>query len=281
MQVVVLGCGGSAGVPQLGGADGSGDWGACDPAEPRNRRSRASIVVEGPGGRLLVDTGPDLRSQLLATRIPSIEAVLYTHAHADHVAGIDEVRGLNRIVGRPLEAYGFPETLAELAERFPFAFRPWQPPGFYRPVLEPRPVEPGATIDVVGLRLRIFEQVHGRIRSLGFRTGGFAYSTDVVALTDDAARVVEGADIWMVDAFQRAPHSSHAHLELALSWARSLGVGRTILTHMGTDLDWATLRRELPPGVEAAHDGMRITCVPWRPEDGTHTDATGTPSSGD
>lgn len=267
MRVIVLGCGGSAGVPQIGGADGRGDWGNCDPGEPRNRRSRASIVLECPEGRLLVDTGPDLRAQLLACAIPSIEAVLYTHAHADHVCGIDEVRSLNRIIGRPIDAHGLPETLDELATRFEFAFKPWAPPGFYRPVLAARPVDPGTTLRVLGQDLRLFEQAHGRIRTLGFRTqigpsgterGSFAYSTDVVALPPDALAVLEGVDTWVVDAFQLAPHTSHAHLARAIEWAGRLGVRRTILTHMGPDLDWATLARTLPPGIEAAHDGMVI-----------------------
>ena len=257
-SVVVLGCGGSAGVPELGGADGRGDWGLCDPGEPRNRRTRASVVIEGPAGRLLVDTGPDLRQQMLREGIRTVDAVLYTHAHADHVCGIDELRSINRLVDRPLDAWGFPETLDELAERFSYAFRPWTPPGFYRPVLRPRPVEPGDVSAIVGLDVAMFEQRHGRIRSLGFRIGGFAYSTDVVELTPLAESIVAGADVWMVDAFQRAPHSSHAHLDLAVAWARRLGVRRTVLTHMGTDLDWASLAAELPPGVEAAHDGMRL-----------------------
>ncbi len=258
MKILVLGSGGSAGVPQLGGADGRGDWGLCDPAEPRNRRTRASVVIEGEEGRLLVDTGPDLRAQLLAQGVPTVEAVLYTHAHADHVCGIDDLRSINRLIDRPLDAWGFPETLHELAERFSYAFRPWAPPGFYRPVLKARPVDPGDEVDILGLKLTMFEQRHGRIRTLGFRVGDFAYSTDVVELTPEAEQTIAGAAIWMVDAVQRLPHSSHAHLDRAGAWGRRLGVGRTVLTHMGTDLDWATLRRELPPGVEPAHDGMAI-----------------------
>lgn len=245
-------------MPQIGGAGGRGDWGLCDPLEPRNRRTRASVVIEGPDGKLLVDTGPDFREQLLREEIRTVDAVLYTHAHADHVCGIDDLRSINRLVDRPLDAWGFPETLDELALRFSYAFRPWSPPGFYRPVLQARPVEAGHRASILGLDVAMFEQRHGRIRTLGFRIGGFAYSTDVVELTPLAESIVAGADIWMVDAFQRLPHSSHAHLDLAVSWARRLGVGRTVLTHMGTDLDWATLAAELPPGVEAAYDGMRL-----------------------
>ena len=137
MKVTLLGTGGSAGVPMIGGADGSGDWGDCDPAEPRNRRTRSSIVMEtSENQRLLVDTSPDMRSQLLDCRIPGVDAILFTHAHADHITGIDDVRILNRIANRPLPAFATPQTLAEIIKRFGYAFRPWEPPHFYRPVLE-------------------------------------------------------------------------------------------------------------------------------------------------
>jgi phosphoribosyl 1,2-cyclic phosphate phosphodiesterase len=256
--VVVLGCGGSAGVPTIGGADGSGDWGDCDPAERRNRRTRSSIVVEsGQGTRLLVDTSPDMRGQLLDCRIPRIDAVLYTHAHADHITGLDDVRILNRIVNRPLEAFATPDTLAELDRRFGYAFRPWQPPGFYRPVLRPQPVEPGQTIDAAGVPVRLFPQDHGRVTSLGLRIGDFAYSTDVVGLDDAAFAALEGIDTWLVGCFLRTGrHSTHANLLQVLDWAARIRPRRTVLTHMGPQMDWAWMRDNLPSGVEAAYDGM-------------------------
>ena len=131
MRITVLGCGGSTGVPGLGGADGRGDWGACDPREPRNRRQRSSIVIEGEGqGRVLVDTGPDMRAQLLACEIGRIDALVFTHAHADHITGLDDVRQLNRVTSRPLPAFGTARTMAELAQRFDYAFKPWTPPRF-------------------------------------------------------------------------------------------------------------------------------------------------------
>ncbi len=181
MRVILLGTGGSAGVPLIGGEDGSGDWGACDPSEPRNRRTRASIVVESDSGmRLLVDTAPEMREQLLACRVPRVDAVLYTHAHADHITGIDDVRILNRIVDRPLDAFATKATLEELTRRFAYAFRPWQPPGFFRPVLVPREITAGETIETADMQVRLFEQDHGFIPSLGLRIGDFGYSTDVV-----------------------------------------------------------------------------------------------------
>ncbi|HTR18034.1 MAG TPA: MBL fold metallo-hydrolase [Acetobacteraceae bacterium] len=257
MRVVVLGCGGSAGVPSVGGADGHGDWGACDPAEPRNQRTRSSIVIQsGTGERLLVDTSPDLRTQLLACGVPRIDAILYTHAHADHITGLDDVRILNRIADRPIEAFGTRATLDEIAHRFEYAFRPWRPPGFFRPVMVPRPVEPGDTVHTAGMDVRVFDQDHKVIRTLGLRVGDFAYSTDVVAFDEDAFATLEGVDTWMIGCFQRQPHVTHAHVDLVLEWARRLKVRRTILTHMGPDLDWAWLQRRLPDGVEAAYDGM-------------------------
>ena len=256
---MVLGCGGSAGVPMLGGHDGRGDWGGCDPGEPRNRRTRSSIVIESDAGRrLLVDTGPDLRAQLLGCGIGQIDALLYSHAHADHVAGLDEVRGLNRAAGRPVEAFASQPVLDELAHRFAYAFRPWSPPGFYRPVLVGRAVRAGESVTVAGLALRLFDQIHVQSSTLGLRIGGFAYSTDVVRLEEEALMVLRGVDTWIVDCFQRAAHPAHAHLGQVLSWSRELGVRRTILTHMGTDMDWSWMARNLPDGIEPAYDGMEL-----------------------
>nr|WP_321986624.1 MBL fold metallo-hydrolase [uncultured Lichenicoccus sp.] len=258
MRVVILGCGGSAGVPMLGGPDGHGDYGACDPEEPRNRRTRSSIVIESDDERrVLVDTGPEMRQQLLACGIGRVDALFYTHAHADHVAGLDDIRGLNRIAGRPLDVFGTDVVLAEIEARFAYAFRPWAPPGFYRPVLVPRPVAPGS-VEIEGMRITLFEQVHGRSITLGLRIGDFAYSTDVMALDEQALSVLGGIDTWVVGCFQRASHPAHAHPALVADWAARLRIRRTILTHMGTDLDWAWMASNLQPGVEAAFDGMQI-----------------------
>lgn len=254
--MTVLGCGGSAGVPLIGGADGRGDWGACDPGEPRNRRTRSSIVIEGEGGCLLVDTSPELRTQLLQGGVPRVDAVLFTHAHADHISGLDDVRVLNRIAGRPLDAYATAETLDSIRQRFDYAFRPWQPPGFFRPVLVGHVVSPWQRLGVAGLQVELFDQDHGFSRTLGLRSGLFAYSTDVVALDGRAFDLLCGVDTWVVGCFQRQPHRTHAHVDLAIEWAARVGARRTVLTHMGQDLDWAWLKRRLPPGMEPASDGL-------------------------
>jgi phosphoribosyl 1,2-cyclic phosphate phosphodiesterase len=259
LRIRVLGCGGSTGVPALGGPDGRGDFGVCDPAEPRNLRTRSSIVIEAPEGTILVDTGPDLRAQLLSNGIARVDAVIFTHAHADHITGLDDVRQLNRIIDRPLRGFATEATRAELLHRFDYAFKPWSPPGFYRPVIDMQTVGPGDCLEICGARVRVFEQDHHVMRTLGLRIGPFAYSTDVVRLDATAFAALEGIDTWLVSCFQRAAHLTHAHLDLVLDWRRRLGVRRTVLTHMGTDMDWAWLRANLPPGVEPAHDGQILT----------------------
>jgi phosphoribosyl 1,2-cyclic phosphate phosphodiesterase len=258
MKVTLLGTGGSAGVPMIGGADGSGDWGACDPAEPKNRRTRSSIVVESlQKQRLLVDTSPEMRNQLLDCRIPGVDAIVFTHAHADHITGIDDVRILNRIAGRPLPAFANAETLAEIIKRFGYAFRAWEPPQFYRPVLEAMSVRSGDTVTAAGLSVRMFTQNHGRVETLGLRIGGFGYSTDVVGLDDAALAALEGLDTWVVGCFLRkGPHWTHADLDTVLGWVARLRPRRTVLTHMGTDMDWCWMQANLPDGVEAGFDGM-------------------------
>ncbi|MBP0492972.1 MBL fold metallo-hydrolase [Roseomonas indoligenes] len=256
MKVTVLGCGGSGGVPLLGGSDGRGAWGACDPAEIRNRRTRSSIVVQGPDGKtLLVDAGPDLRDQLLACGISRVDAVLLTHPHADHVLGLDELRIMNRIMGRALPLYATEETLVEVMRRFDYAFR-GVTPGFFRPALDPVRVRAGDTVEIAGFPVRLFRQDHRVMDTLGLRIGGFGYSTDVVEMPEPGFETLAGVRDWIVGCFQRTPHPVHAHLDKAVDWSRRIGASRTILTHMGPDLDWAWMQANLPAGIEAGYDGM-------------------------
>ena len=257
MKVSVLGCGGSSGVPAIGGEDGRGQWGSCDPAEPRNRRTRASIFLRMTDGcGVLVDTGPDLRAQLLAHGISVFENVLYTHTHADHVAGIDELRGVNRQIGKAINAYGTAEVLEELQQRFAYVFKPVTPPHFFRAALLGHPVTLGRSVSIGGYDFTLFEQNHGYVTSMGIRCGSFAYSTDVVELPAQSVACLRGVQTWMVDCFQKTPHGAHAWLERVLEWKAQIQPQRLILTHMGMEMDWEWMRQNLPQGVEAAWDGM-------------------------
>ena len=260
LTVTILGCGGSGGVPQIGGEDGKGWWGACDPANPLNQRTRSSVLIEGgQGGRLLVDTGPDLRTQFLACGIAGVDAVLYTHDHADHIMGLDEIRILNRIIGRPMEAFGTERTLAILKQRFDYAFLPETGPVFFRPAVEPMRIQPGEAVAMAGHRVQVFSQDHAVMETLGLRIGRFAYSTDMVRLPPESLALLHGLDTWVVGCFQRRPHKVHANLDQVLEWVAMLKPRRTILTHMSPDLDHGWMRAHLPPGVEPAHDGLVVT----------------------
>ena len=255
-----MGVGGSAGSPQIGGADGFGDWGQLDPAEPRNRRSRASIVIETPDQRrLLVDTPPDLRQQLTEHGIGRVDAVLYTHAHADHIAGLDEIRILNRILDAPMPSYADARTWGELHLRFDYAFKPYAGGFFSRPVLEAHTIAPGETHDILGLNIAFINQDHGFGRSLGFRTGDFAYFTDVVRLDEVALAALERLEVLVVDCFTlRGKHPTHANLDQVYKWVEQLRPRRTILTHMGPDMDYRQLCNMLPSNIEPGYDGMVI-----------------------
>ena len=261
MKITVLGTGGSAGLPQIGGVDGRGDWGQTDPAEPRNRRTRASIVIQtASGDTILVDTGPDLRMQLMENGIGQIDAILYTHAHADHVAGLDEVRILNRSLGAPLPAYSTANVLDELKRRFDYAFRPWTGGFFGRPCLIPKDILAGQSFTLNGLEVLPIEQDHGHGPSLGFRVGDFAYCTDVVRLDAVALEALRGIKTWIVDCFSPASdHPTHAGLTTVKGWVKHLKPERTILTHMGPLMDYQALKTMLPPDIEPGYDGMTIT----------------------
>ncbi|HEY4254180.1 MAG TPA: MBL fold metallo-hydrolase [Roseomonas sp.] len=259
LRVTLLGCGSSAGVPQLGGVGGQGDWGVCDPTDPRNRRTRSAILVEAPGGeRLLVDAGPDLRDQLLAAGVGGVDALVFTHDHADHIMGVDELRVVNRNIGRGLVAHALAATLDGLQRRFDYAFLPPTPPFFFRPALTPAPVRPGESAVLAGMRVAFLSQDHAVMETLGLRIGRFAYSTDLVRMPEATFAALHGLDTWVVACFQRQPHRVHANLDQVLEWVAALRPRRTILTHMGMDMDYAWLERNLPAGVEPGRDGLVI-----------------------
>jgi phosphoribosyl 1,2-cyclic phosphate phosphodiesterase len=257
MRITILGCGGSDGVPMLGGPDGHGDWGECDPANAKNRRTRASIHVAAGDIGLLIDTSPDLRDQLLANGIGSITDVAFTHDHADHTHGINELRRLARYgQARRIPVHADAPTMDMLRQRFSYAFA--QPMGSpYPPILEPRLIE--GPFQLGALAVRPFQQDHGFGQStLGFRIEDFAYSTDTIGFSDDASGALEGLKVWIVDCVGVRRHPTHAWWDLTLSWIERFRPERAILTHMGASLDYETTRRRCPPGVEPGYDGMVI-----------------------
>lgn len=236
------------------------DWGACDPENPRNRRRRVAIAVELGATRVLVDTPPELREQCLDAAIDHIDGVIYTHAHADHSHGIDDLRGFNIHQESGLPVFADTETLHNLKERFGYAFDDGSGNGpkrfWYRPRLVPNEIS--GAFSVGSIDVSPFVQQHGRNLTLGLRFGAFAYSTDVDSLSDQAFDALQGIDTWLVDCIRYNPSKGHAHLELTLSWIHRLKPRRAILTHMSKDLDYEELLARLPKGVEPAYDGMVI-----------------------
>lgn len=252
MKVTVLGCGPSWGVPALGP-----DWGRCDPTDPRNRRRRCSLLVASRGANLLIDMAPDLRQQLLDAGVAHIDAVLLTHAHADHLHGIDDLRMASSLERQEIPLFGTPETLAEVEQRFGYALRP-VPPGrrVYRPALTPHQV--AGEFTAAGLPVVPFAQSHGYGVTSGFRIGAMAYSTDVVELDEAAFAVLAGIELWVVDCLRRTAHPTHSHLAKTLAWIARIRPRRAVLTHMDQSLDYRELTSELPPGVEPGYDGLAI-----------------------
>jgi phosphoribosyl 1,2-cyclic phosphate phosphodiesterase len=260
LRVRILGSGSSGGVPRIGG-----HWGACDPAEPRNRRRRCSILVQrlsgGESTDVLVDTSPDLREQMLDAGLGRLDAVLYTHQHADQVSGIDDLRVIAINMRTRVPVYMDQVTNDVLTKRFDYCFE--APKGSpYPPILDARPMtclEPvsiaGAGGDVVALP---FDQDHGVIRSLGFRFGPVAYSPDVVDIPEESFEALEGVECWIVDALRYTPHMTHAHVDKALEWIDRVRPKRAYLTNLHVDLDYRTLAKELPEGVEPAYDGLEL-----------------------
>jgi phosphoribosyl 1,2-cyclic phosphate phosphodiesterase len=258
--LTILGCGSSGGVPRIGN-----DWGACDPKNDKNCRRRCSLLLERKAEagmtRVVIDTSPDLREQMLAANVGAIDAVWYTHEHADHTHGIDELRGFFLRQKQRIPVWADDATLNLLKSRFAYCFR--SPPGSeYPPILGENRIIPGNEIIVSGeggpiaaLPFRLF---HGGIDAMGYRFCNVAYTPDLNGIPAGSMKALEGLDIWIVDALRRTPHSSHFHLEQTLRWIERLKPQRAILTNMHNDMDYASLLKELPAGVEPAYDGLRI-----------------------
>ncbi|MFO1089988.1 MAG: MBL fold metallo-hydrolase [Hyphomicrobiales bacterium] len=260
MKVTVLGCGSSGGVPRIGNV-----WGACDPAEPKNRRRRCSILVEKTSAngvtRILVDTSPDLRMQLLDAGISALDAVVFTHEHADHTHGIDELRALALLGRARVKVWADQRTGEMLLGRFGYCF--YTPPNSdYPPILDLNRLEAYEPVTITGaggpVTLLPFELDHGNIQALGLRIGSFAYTPDLNGIPERSVAALTGLDLWLIDALRPTKHPSHFSLAEALEAVQRLGAKRAVLTNMHIDLDYATLQRTLPANVEPAYDGMEL-----------------------
>jgi len=261
LDFTLLGTGSSGGVPRVGN-----DWGACDPAEPKNRRTRCSALCElfqtgAEPTRVLIDTSPDMRQQLLREGVDRLDAVLITHDHADQTHGLDDVRALVLRARKPIDIHMDADTARTLVEKFRYCF---EGKGGYPPILnlqkffedyKPRTVHgPGGELSVLPL-----VQTHGRIRSLGFRIGSLAYCNDLNALPERSLQALQSLDVLIIDALRYTPHPTHAHLEQTLDWIRFLKPKQAILTNLHIDMDYRTLRAELPDSVVPGYDGMCVS----------------------
>jgi len=254
VKVTILGSGAAGGVPMI-----SSGWGRCDPANPKNRRRRPSALVQVDGKTILIDTSPDLREQLLSAEISHLDAVLFTHAHADHLHGIDDLREVNRAMRASIPVYAAAATLAEIDARFDYVFTPLniETSTIYKPWLIPNAVE--GRFEAAGIGAISFDQDHGYSRTTGFRIGNMAYSTDVLHLPEESMAQLDGLDLWIVGCLIDTPHNTHAHIGKALEWRERLKPKHMVITHMSPRLDYDTLRRELPEGVEPGYDGLVLT----------------------
>lgn len=259
MKIIVLGCGSSTGVPVLGCR-----CEVCLSDNPKNKRSRVSVFIEKGDLRLLIDASPDLRLQALQNNITNVNAVLFTHAHADHAHGIDDLRNFNYLKDGVLDAYMDEVTYADLKSRFSYCFEPpIQAYGWFRPALAYKRLVAGESVNIQGEKVSVFTQIHGQFQNntkpyitLGVRIGDFAYSTDVKYMSEESLKVLDGVKYWVVDCLREEEAPTHAHLALTLSWIERIKPEKAYLTHMNHSFDYEILRKRLPFGVEPAYDGL-------------------------
>jgi len=253
MKVTILGCGGSSGTPAVGLG-----WGKCDPKNPKNSRLRSSILVENGETQILVDTSPDLRQQLLNTDVKRLDAVLFTHYHADHLHGVDDLRQINREMNAPIDIYADVDTLRVIDLRFGYVLEPLAENAnmYYKPTLVSHELNDGEVFSIGSIDIQVFIQDHGFCNTLGFRFGPIAYSTDVVELPDHAFDILKGVDTWVIGTLIDHPHPTHAHVDKALDWIERIHPRRGVLSHLGYGFDYDTLNKRLPDHVEPAFDGM-------------------------
>lgn len=256
-EFVVLGCGTSVGVPMVGC-----DCPVCTSTDPKNYRTRASVLLRLPGGNLVIDTGPEFRLQLVRERVPLVHAVLYTHYHADHLFGLDDARQFPRKLGGPLPLYCTDEVEEVVRQVFAYAFHPQATdlPAGVLPKLEFRRITPTTPFNVLGETITPIPLIHSRFNVLGFRMGDVAYCTDVSHIPDTSWSLLEGLDVLILDALKPGrPHPAHLSVDQAVAAHERVRPKRTILTHMGHEIEYGSLQRTLPPGVEPAFDGLRFT----------------------
>jgi len=255
VRLTLLGTGTSFGVPQIGCR-----CAACTSFDPRDRRTRTAALIETRTARLVIDTPPELRLQLVAAGVDRVDAVLFTHAHADHVHGIDDLRALSVRQGAALPAYGSRETMTELAAKFPYIFDPTfvVPVGTSKPELAPRVLEPGVTVTIAGLEVLPLALPHGKQDVLAYRVGAMAYLTDVKTIPDSAIAQLRGLDVLVLSALLSRPHPLHLSISEAIDAAQRIGARRTFFTHLTHEFTHAALAAMLPPGVAPAHDGLVI-----------------------
>ena len=259
LRATILGCGSSGGVPRIGDI-----WGDCDPENARNRRLRCSMLVEqitdAGTTRVLIDTSPDMRQQLLDAGIDKVDAVVYTHAHADHVHGLDDLRMIVFQTRKRMPVWADMPTQNDLYARFRYAFI--TPDGSnYPPICDMHTIEGDVTISGAGgdITLTPLPVQHGQIKALGFRIGGLAYMPDVSDIPEATWEMLSGLDIWVLDALRRKPHPSHVHLERALEWIARATPNRAVLTNMHIDLDYATVAAQTADHISPAYDGLQLT----------------------
>lgn len=254
MQITILGCGSSAGVPAIGNY-----WGECNPQNPRNRRLRSSIIIKSKEAQILIDATPDLRQQLLNANVNKIDAVLITHTHADHIHGIDDFRYLNHLMKKHINLYAEDYVIKEIRKKFNYVFDDLVPEAkgfYYKPCLIANEIK--NQFKIKDLNIDSFKQSHGFSDSTGFRVNNMAYSTDVVELDEKAFSKLKDLDLWIVDCLRFTPHKSHAHFEKTMEWIRFIKPKKTVLTHMNYEVDYDKISKMLPENCFAGYDGLII-----------------------
>ncbi len=254
LEITILGCGSSSGVPAIGN-----DWGNCDPSNPKNSRLRSSILIKTSKKTILIDATPDLRQQLLNSNIKHLDGVLITHCHADHINGIDDFRFLNVAMKKDINLYATKQVIQTIRDRFSYVFEKLSPQAkgfYYKPCLIPNEIVDEFYIDEI--KIFCFQQSHGFSDTTGFRINNFAYCTDVVEFNSDVFKKLSNLDLWIVDCFRFEPHKSHAHFDKVMKWVKELKPKKVILTHMNNEIDYDHVTSMLPPNCFAAYDGLKI-----------------------